>query len=53
MISFGVLGAGRIGKVHGATLASSSRAKVAYVADADPKAAESLAKSRRWPAPAR
>src|SRR5262245_44945643 len=44
MISFGVLGAGRIGKVHGANLASSGRAKVAYVADADGKAAETLAR---------
>ena len=45
MINFGVLGAGRIGKVHGATLAGSGRAKVAYVADADDKAANSLAQS--------
>jgi myo-inositol 2-dehydrogenase / D-chiro-inositol 1-dehydrogenase len=43
MIRFGILGAGRIGKVHGASLANSGRAKVAYVADADPKAAEALA----------
>lgn len=43
MISFGVLGAGRIGKVHGHTLANSGRARVAYVADADEKAANGLA----------
>ncbi|HTN96933.1 MAG TPA: Gfo/Idh/MocA family oxidoreductase, partial [Nordella sp.] len=43
MISFGVLGAGRIGKVHGNTLANSGRARVAYVADADAKAANGLA----------
>ena len=45
MIKFGVLGAGRIGKVHGATIAASGKAKVAYVADADAKAAASLAAS--------
>jgi myo-inositol 2-dehydrogenase / D-chiro-inositol 1-dehydrogenase len=45
MIRFGVLGAGRIGKVHGANLANSGRAKVAYIADADGRAAEALAGS--------
>ena len=45
MISFGVLGAGRIGKVHGGNLANSGRAKVAYVADADGRAAAALAGS--------
>ncbi len=45
MISFGVLGAGRIGKVHGANLANSGRATVAYVADADGRAAAALAAS--------
>lgn len=43
MVRFGVLGAGRIGKVHAATLASSGRATVAYVADALPAAAAALA----------
>ena len=39
MIRFGVLGAGRIGKVHARTIAASGKAKVAYIADAMPKAA--------------
>lgn len=43
MIRFGVLGAGRIGKVHARTIASSGKAKLAYIADAMPKAAEELA----------
>ena len=43
MIRFGVLGAGRIGKVHARTIAASSRATVAYLADAMPKAAADLA----------
>jgi myo-inositol 2-dehydrogenase/D-chiro-inositol 1-dehydrogenase len=43
MIRFGVLGAGRIGKVHAGTIARSGRASVAYVADAIPEAATSLA----------
>ena len=37
MIRFGVLGAGRIGKVHAATIAANPKAKLAYVADADRK----------------
>jgi len=45
MITFGVLGAGRIGKVHGLTIAKSDKAKIAYVADADAKAAAALAAS--------
>ena len=45
MMRFGLLGAGRIGKVHGMTIAASNNAKVAYVADADGKAAASLAAS--------
>lgn len=40
MLRFGVLGAGRIGKVHARTIAASGKAKVAYIADAMPKAAE-------------
>jgi myo-inositol 2-dehydrogenase/D-chiro-inositol 1-dehydrogenase len=43
MIRFGVIGAGRIGKVHSATIASNPKAKLAYIADAMPAAAESLA----------
>jgi myo-inositol 2-dehydrogenase/D-chiro-inositol 1-dehydrogenase len=45
MVRFGVLGAGRIGKVHANTIAGSGRASVAYVADAMPDAASSLANS--------
>ena len=43
MIRFGVLGAGRIGKVHARTIAASGKATVAYLADAMPKAAADLA----------
>ncbi len=43
MIRFGVLGAGRIGKVHARTIASNPKAKLAYIADALPAAAEALA----------
>ena len=43
MIRFGVLGAGRIGKVHAATISRSARAEVAYVADALDEAAQALA----------
>ncbi len=43
MIRFGVLGAGRIGKVHAATIAANPKAKLSYVADAFPEAAEQLA----------
>ena len=43
MIRFGVLGAGRIGKVHARTIAASKNATVAYLADAMPKAAADLA----------
>ena len=43
MLRFGVLGAGRIGKVHARTIAASGKARVAYLADAMPKAAEDLA----------
>ncbi len=45
MIRFGIFGAGRIGKVHAATIAKSSKAKVVFIADAMPKAAAELAKS--------
>ncbi len=43
MIRFGVIGAGRIGKVHSATIAANPKAKLAYIADAMPKAAGDLA----------
>ena len=43
MLRFGILGAGRIGKVHARTIAASGRASVAYLADALPKAAADLA----------
>jgi myo-inositol 2-dehydrogenase/D-chiro-inositol 1-dehydrogenase len=43
MIRFGVIGAGRIGKVHAKTIAANPKAKLAYVADAMPKAAGDLA----------
>ncbi|MBK8769690.1 MAG: inositol 2-dehydrogenase [Rhizobiales bacterium] len=43
MIRFGVIGAGRIGKVHSATIAANPKAKLAFIADAMPKAAEELA----------
>jgi myo-inositol 2-dehydrogenase/D-chiro-inositol 1-dehydrogenase len=43
MLRFGVLGAGRIGKVHTRTITASGKAKVAYLADALPKAAADLA----------
>lgn len=45
MVRFGVLGAGRIGQVHGANIASTPRARLVAVADADPKAADRLALS--------
>ena len=43
MIRFGVIGAGRIGKVHAKTIAANSKAKLAYIADAMPQAAADLA----------
>jgi myo-inositol 2-dehydrogenase / D-chiro-inositol 1-dehydrogenase len=43
MIRFGVIGAGRIGKVHARTIATNPKAKLAYIADAMPKAAADLA----------
>ncbi len=43
MIRFGVIGAGRIGKVHSATIAANPKAKLVYIADAMPKAADELA----------
>jgi myo-inositol 2-dehydrogenase/D-chiro-inositol 1-dehydrogenase len=43
MIRFGVIGAGRIGKVHAATIAANPKAKLVYVADAFRASAETLA----------
>lgn len=43
MIEFGVIGAGRIGKVHAATIAANPKAKLVYIADAVPAAAQALA----------
>ena len=41
---FGIIGAGRIGKIHGANLAARPDSEVVFVADADPSAAAALAK---------
>lgn len=43
MIRFGILGAGRIGKVHARTIAANPKSKIAFIADAVPAAAEALA----------
>jgi myo-inositol 2-dehydrogenase/D-chiro-inositol 1-dehydrogenase len=43
MIRFGVIGAGRIGKVHAKTIVANPKAKLSYVADAVAQAAEGLA----------
>ena len=42
-MKFGIIGAGRIGKIHGANIAARRDCEVRYVADADPAAARSLA----------
>ncbi len=42
---FGIIGAGRIGKIHGGNVAARADSKVIYVADADPGAAAALAKT--------
>jgi predicted dehydrogenase len=42
-IRFGVIGAGRIGKVHARTVARNPKARLAYIADALPRAAQALA----------
>ena len=43
MVRFGLLGAGRIGQVHGRNIAASGRAKLVALADPDRAAAERLA----------
>ncbi len=42
---FGIIGAGRIGKIHGGNVAARPDSEVAYVADADPAAAAALARA--------
>ena len=42
MISIGLLGAGRIGQIHGRNIASSARAKLAAIADPFPEGANAL-----------
>ena len=44
-MKFGIIGAGRIGKIHGGNVAARSDSQVAFVADADPDAAAALAKA--------
>src|SRR5215207_3553944 len=43
MLRIGLLGAGRIGRIHGANIAAHPRARLAAIADANPMAAEALA----------
>ena len=43
VVRIGLLGAGRIGRIHGANVAAHPRARLAATADANPQAAESLA----------
>ena len=43
MLTMALLGAGRIGQIHGRNVADNPRARLAAIADADAKAAESLA----------
>jgi len=50
MISIGLIGAGRIGKLHAANIAASTKAKLASVADAIPAAADALAADYGIPA---
>jgi myo-inositol 2-dehydrogenase / D-chiro-inositol 1-dehydrogenase len=44
VIRIGLLGAGRIGRIHGGNVAASGKAKLVAVADAMPKAAAALAR---------
>jgi myo-inositol 2-dehydrogenase / D-chiro-inositol 1-dehydrogenase len=44
-MKFGIIGAGRIGKIHGGNVAARPDSQVAFVADADPVAAAALAKA--------
>lgn len=45
MLRFGLLGAGRIGQIHGRNASASPKAELVAIADPFPKAAESLAKA--------
>jgi myo-inositol 2-dehydrogenase/D-chiro-inositol 1-dehydrogenase len=45
MVRFGLLGAGRIGKLHGGNIAASPDARLVAVADIDQKAVEALAQA--------
>ena len=42
MISIALLGAGRIGQIHGRTIAASRRARLAAIADPFPDGAKAL-----------
>src|SRR5271157_4631251 len=42
-MKFGIIGAGRIGKIHGGNVAARRDCQVSFVADADPAAASALA----------
>ncbi|WP_342361038.1 inositol 2-dehydrogenase [Terrarubrum flagellatum] len=44
MVSIGLIGAGRIGRIHGGNVASHAGATLAAITDAIPKAAQALAK---------
>jgi myo-inositol 2-dehydrogenase / D-chiro-inositol 1-dehydrogenase len=44
-MKFGIIGAGRIGKIHGGNVAARRDCQLLYVADADPAAAAALAES--------
>jgi myo-inositol 2-dehydrogenase/D-chiro-inositol 1-dehydrogenase len=45
MLRFGLLGAGRIGQIHGRNIAASADARLVAVADVDAQAAGALAES--------
>ena len=47
MLRFGLLGAGRIGKIHGGNIAASPKAKLVAVADVDTKAARGARQGAR------
>ncbi|MBN9073068.1 MAG: inositol 2-dehydrogenase [Rhizobiales bacterium] len=49
MISIALLGAGRIGQIHGRNIAASSRAKLAGIADPLPEGANALSKATGAP----
>src|SRR6478672_6702644 len=44
-MKFGIIGAGRIGKIHGGNVAARADSQVTFVADADPAAGAALAKA--------